>query len=417
MAIKHYDWNDLPEIEEHSKRKHKIIREYFKKYLFERCKIPHARRFRLAIVDGFAGGGRYKMGKPGSPLIFAKTLLETVDKINIMRDAQNMPNIEIECLLILNDNSPSAIEKLKENIAPYIAQSKEPGSKVHFDVRFFQEDFQEHLEKFKLIIQAERYNNVIYNLDQYGYKNVSTSIISELMNSNTSVEVFLTFTIKAFVTYLKANDIEALKKSFEPLGIDFKENIISEIPQTKRQWLGAVEKLVFEHFHKSAPYVSPFAINGQKKWGYWFMHFANNYRARQVYNDILHNNNSDQAHFGRSGLKMLSYKPDPEHGSLYLFDPNGRNEAKEQLLEDIPRLISKGGDATSVLEFYSNIYNDTPAHSNDIHSALIDNRDVEVLTPKGQPRRSINTIRKNDIIRLKPQLYLDLFTKKTSGPV
>ena len=57
MVKKQYEWVGGAEIQDHSKRKHKILREYVFDYLTVRCKLPQQERFRLAIVDGFAGGG------------------------------------------------------------------------------------------------------------------------------------------------------------------------------------------------------------------------------------------------------------------------------------------------------------------------------------------------------------------------
>jgi len=171
----------------------------------------------------------------------------------------------------------------------------------------------------------------------------------------------------------------------------------------KKTWLGVAEKLVFGAFWNCAPFVSPFSINNPDGWRYWLIHFANSYRARQWYNDILHQNSSYQAHFGRSGLDMLSYDPNHDSGSLYLFDMPGRSSAKDQLTEDIPRLVSEFGDAIEVRTFYESIYNATPAHTDDIHSAIIDSPDLEVITEAGGERRKPNTIIAGDIIRIKNQ--------------
>jgi hypothetical protein len=160
---------------------------------------------------------------------------------------------------------------------------------------------------------------------------------------------------------------------------------------------------VFEAFRTCAPFVSPFSINNPEGWRYWLIHFANFYRARQVYNNILHDNSSAQAHFGRSGLNMLSYDPDHDGGTLYLFDEPARQAARTQLLEDIPRLITESGDVIAMSEFYENIYNITPAHTDDVHAAMMDNPDVEVITPGGGERRKANTIMVDDLLRLKAQ--------------
>ena len=77
MAEKRYEWAGGAKLEEHSRRKHKILRQYVFDYLTVRCKLPQQERFRLAIVDGFAGGGRYQCGTAGSPLIFIKGLKPT----------------------------------------------------------------------------------------------------------------------------------------------------------------------------------------------------------------------------------------------------------------------------------------------------------------------------------------------------
>ena len=82
---------------------------------------------------------------------------------------------------------------------------------------------------------------------------------------------------------------------------------------------------MFDAFRMCARYVSPFSINNPDGWRYWLIHFANTYRARQVYNNVLHANSSTQAHFGRSGLNMLRYDPCHDGGSLYLFDEPGES--------------------------------------------------------------------------------------------
>ena len=88
---------------------------------------------------------------------------------------------------------------------------------------------------------------------------------------------------------------------------------------------------------------------------------------------------------------------------LYLFDISGRASAKQQLLGDIPRLITESGDAMAVMDFYESIYNITPAHADDVHAAIIENPDLEVITPAGGERRKANTIGVNDVIKVKTQ--------------
>ncbi|MDP6690957.1 MAG: three-Cys-motif partner protein TcmP, partial [Alphaproteobacteria bacterium] len=74
MARKSYDWSGGAELDDHTRCKHKILKEYFRQYLITRCQLPQQEKFRLAIIDGFAGAGIYNCGSFGSPLIILETL-------------------------------------------------------------------------------------------------------------------------------------------------------------------------------------------------------------------------------------------------------------------------------------------------------------------------------------------------------
>ena len=85
MVKKSYDWDGGAILEDHTKKKHTILSEYFGEYLRIRCKLPQQERFRLAIVDGFSGAGLYKNGEYGSPLIFIDALSNLTKEINAHR--------------------------------------------------------------------------------------------------------------------------------------------------------------------------------------------------------------------------------------------------------------------------------------------------------------------------------------------
>ena len=402
MVEKRYDWEGGAELDEHTLKKHKILKEYFRKYLITRCKHPRQERFRVIVVDGFSGAGLYKCGSFGSPLIFVETLLNTIKEINLDRISNNIRTIQIECLLIFNDKNKLAVEKLKTNISPLLEKVNQEGDNLRITCEFFEDHFQATYPKIKRRIKTAKCNNVFFNLDQCGYSHVPVSIIKDIINSWKSAEVILTFMIESALTYLSPNN--TLSKV--PLEPEMQENINQILTDktllTKAQWLGIAEGIIFTFLRECAPYVSPFSINNPKGWRYWLMHFANNYRARQVYNDILHKNSKSQAHFGRHGLNMLSYDPQDD-ASLYLFDEDSRKLAKEALYDDIPRFVSESGDTLSMSDFYSAAYSETPAHSDDIHKMIIENPDIEVITTTGGSRRQHNTIKSEDTLKLTAQ--------------
>jgi hypothetical protein len=267
----------------------------------------------------------------------------------------------------------------------------------------FKSSFEAAYPVFKDLLERGRYRNVLFNLDQYGHSDVERQTLHDITSSFVSAEIFYTFAISSLLAFLSKRNPLLLQSQLGFLGITAADLSPLNAQMSNQSWLGAAERLVFEVFRNCARYVSPFTINNPDGWRYWLIHFANNYRARQEYNNILHQNSTMQAHFGRSGLNMLSYNPADAATSLYLFDLSGRSQAKQQLVDDIPRLVTEFGDVIPVSEFYSSIYNMTPAHMDDIHSAMIENTDLEVITKAGGERRKPNTISAEDVLRMKRQ--------------
>jgi len=73
------------------------------------------------------------------------------------------------------------------------------------------------------------------------------------------------------------------------------------------------------------------------------------------------------------------------------------------LHDDIPGLVNEYGDAIQVGDFNRGIYNMTPAHMDDIHTSVMSNPDLEIVTEAGGARRAANTIVPTDVLRLKQQ--------------
>ena len=415
MVRKNYDWEGGAALDEHTKKKHSILRKYFRQYLITRCQLPQQEKFRLAIVDGFSGAGLYKCGCYGSPLIFVKTLIDTVKEINLSRINQGMRPIQVSCLFLLNDDKNSVISQLKENIAPLLVEASENSEFLQIQTEFFNNLFENVYPEIKKRLKSAKCRNVFFNLDQCGYSHVTTNIIRDIIDSWVSAEVLLTFMIDSMLTYLspqkKVGGVPLEKKVKQKIDaiLSDSENLLG-----KKEWLGEAEKIAYDHLKSCATYVSPFSINNPTGWRYWLMHFASSYRARQVYNNILHQEETSQAHYGRSGLNMLSYNPLNE-GQLYLFDADSRESAKEALYDDIPRFIAESGDALVMHDFYAAAYSETPAHSDDIHEMIIENPDMEVITESGGQRRQPNTIKASDTLKLKSQTSMYFMFDKISN--
>ncbi|MBN6774530.1 three-Cys-motif partner protein TcmP [Pseudomonas granadensis] len=402
MAEKKYAWEEGATLAEHSRKKHQILREYFYNYVKIRCTSPLVRKFRLAVVDGFSGAGRYNCGAAGSPIIFVEELSRAITDINLHRAMNSMPLVDIECSLILNDADKNVIELLKVNLAPALIHIKLNNSHLKINTHYFSDFFEEIYPTIKSLIRSERHKSIIFNLDQCGHSHVRTETLIDMMGLNESVEVFYTFVITALLAFLEQNNPKALAAQLSYLQLTEHDFGALVKQASKREWLGIAERIVFDTFQKCAKFVSPFSINNPDGWRYWLIHLANSHRARQVYNDILHQNSETQAHYGRSGLNMLAHDPS-ENKTLYLFDASARDQAKDELQEDIPRFICDSGQPLSVKSFYEMIYNHTPAHSDDINSAIIGSNELVVKTSTGGTRRKPSQINTMDYIEFKKQ--------------
>ena len=404
MVKKAYNWKDAT-LGEHSKIKHKIFRQYFKEYLITRCPSnPHQTNFTLAVVDGFAGAGRYKHGEPGSPIIFMEALIEASEAINLRRTDEGLSQVEIGCLFIFNDSDKEAIKMLKENVAPFEVKIKSEHPNLHVKVEYMSQKFEKGYPQMKDILEKNKIGNILLVLDQYGDSAVKRETINNIMTTWKSPEVFLTFAIGALKTYCPLKTPENISR-YSPRAAENLKSIINGEQEliSKAQSLGLVERSIFMELGALARFVTPFAIHNPDGWHYWLLHFANSYRARQVYNNILHSNSHAQVHVGRSGLDMLSVNPRDEN-QTYFFGEQDRKNSINALHKDIPEMIALHGNAMNIRDFFEIIYNDTPAHSDNINEVLIKNDNLEVITKNGRSRRTAKRIDPiTDTVRLKKQ--------------
>ena len=413
-----YKWAKGVPLKDHTAKKLSVLRSYFRNYLRVRC-TPINRRFKIAIVDGFAGGGAYQCGTSGSPLVFLEELSAFADEVAIWRMEKNVPELEsIDCLFVVNEIDPDAIAVLNPLLDQWEAQNKAAGRKLNVRVLRRQSPFMKIYPEIRSTLLQHRFSNVLFNIDPCGYTQVNLPIIQDILGSFKSAEVFYTFMIGSLFNYSSWMD----QKKTNDLMMSFcgtqEQFFQDESFRRKAEWLGAVEKIVYHEFTHTANFASPFAINQSNGSGYnyWLMHFANSHRAREVYNDILYQNSGVQAHHGKSGLRMLGYTSLDSEVQTFDWSSDLRKENINSLQSDLPNAISDFGDAVAIQTLKASIYNETTSHSDDIKSVLIDHADIEVVTKSGHKRRSPGAISDDDFVRLNPQRQLFPILHKHKKP-
>jgi three-Cys-motif partner protein len=123
MPTKHYDdWasGGTPVIDPHSLAKHRILRHYVETYIQVLTRNPRRERLTLTLVDGFAGGGIYRLpdrDEPhlGSPLI----LLHAVPAAEANVNKTRRKPVTVDARFVFVEKDPNTVERLRGVLAEH----------------------------------------------------------------------------------------------------------------------------------------------------------------------------------------------------------------------------------------------------------------------------------------------------------
>ncbi len=412
MTSKKYDWggDSLPQIENHSLCKHKIIKDYLIKYICVRYRgnIPYPNSsFKLTIIDGFAGGGQYDYHGTtvgGSPLAILEAVKEA-EAILITKHGKDRVRLDVDIICI--DKNKYAVKHLNNTLD----QTEYPREKI----RVWNQEFGNTLPE---IIQFIKYKSnsrgkCLFILDQYGYSDVLMSQLRTIIAMN--AEVILTFAIDTFITFLSEKSKPVLKN----MGFsDSKATRILALNNHTENCRAKIELIFSEHIkqHSNAKFYTPFLIHSDKSnWGYWLVHLSKHYKARDVMMDVHWKHGNKIAHYGGPGLDMLSYKSafDNDYtdqivlSKEYRFDEIAKAESMAVLPEQIARVVHKC--PLPFHELKDQISNNTPASDEMIRSALWEGKENKELIISRQKK---DRIKDTDIIKSPPQSFFSFSRNK-----
>lgn len=412
-----YEWTDPgdpPLIEAHSLTKHEVIRFYLERYISILTANPRIDDFRLNIVDGFAGGGRYQDEKgqiyDGSPLIFLKTVQAQEAAIRLNKTKQF--NILARYYFVEHDPRAAAFlgQVLTENGFAYGPST---------NVAIIGQSFTDCLDAVIASIKTKGKKRSIFLLDQYGYTDVPFGALRTILTELPDAEIVLTFATDALINYMCTSD--EYQSALRKLQLDTVltkgkiEEILALEPKEARF---AVQRLLHQQFvaKTGAKFYTPFFITSEKSnRSYWLVHLSGHTKARDEMAKVHWMFKNHFSHYGKAGLNMLGFDPDQDlpqqisDGAFdFYFDDNAENRTTTALLEDIPRKLTELGD-TRYGEFFTQICNSTPAHSDQIKEALMSLASQNILTVAGpgkRGRRTASGIEVDDIISVSKQIRI-----------
>lgn len=428
MPRNRYRWNDeeLPVIAPHSRRKHRILRNYISKYVVQYATTPTVSHLKLAVVDGFCGGGRYRSEcdssiVEGSPLQLIRGIHEGVESANKKRSERGIQS-EFTCApyFYFIDNDPDAIRAL----TGYLSDTTGNSIPRNYPTETICAELNNQVDALiAKSLSISKKGRSIWLLDQYGYSQVQFPRIHQILTDLPESEVIFTYAIDMQSTYLDETNLRAFAQRTQLAATnaqvdDFLTSILRHQDPAKRRL--EIERRIFEVYrHLGAAYITPFAVHtGASHKSYWLIHLCNHVRAHEVMKSIHWDHANDFAHFGSAGLDMLGYRATSDQevtGQLSLestefsFDEHAKSRSLRALLEQLPRVIaSLPSEGVRVRDLIAQCANETPASSSIFVEAinrLRDEGDIEIRGPKGEWRRSASASA-NDVVRLSRQIRL-----------
>lgn len=194
----------------HSEAKVKLLSEYLKRYLNIISNDGYTER--IHIHDLFCGSGEFEDGGEGSPIV-ALRQVKTTYYTTISRKTNPVPKIDCH----FNDIVPNKIDSLQKAITDKSLHYSPIG-----ELKFSSNDYaDEVLELCSKLKKLKNEKGFVF-IDPYGYKEIKSEHIKQLMDCGKKAEVLLWLPTQFMYRFSKNGTPEVLLSFIEEL-IDYKE--------------------------------------------------------------------------------------------------------------------------------------------------------------------------------------------------
>lgn len=406
--------SSLPRIENHSRRKLDVLRDYLDVYFDTVVINPRQDCLNITLVDGFSGGGAYQNNgsvEHGSPLVLLNAVEQARERINRNRKKP----FEIKARFIFVDENINHVEALRERLF-----HEGFGALIGTDINLINGRFSSELpEILKLIKSNQRAGRSIFLLDQFGYKDVPMSSIYSIFSVLDRPEILLTFAIDSFLNYLEENS--ASRDLYRQFGID--QKFIAEWQANKTdEALGRLitQRALMNNIKSGggANFFTPFMLwsSTDNRW-MMFAHMAQHQAARDKMLGVHWGAQNSFKHIGKGSMFNLGFDTRliETKDSLFNFAEHDRAKLREELLEEIPREVCEFmiEGHLPIQMFLEKIGNRTAATNSDLFEAIKEltiAREIEIRSKNGAIKRIGYQVMKGDLIYL--PLQKNLFSLK-----
>ena len=404
-----------PQIEAHSKAKLEVLRNYIRAYFDTLNVNPSQEKFRLDLVDGFAGGGTFRDGGDvisGTPLIMLEETVAARERLNRLRTKP----LHVDCRYYFVDVEVAHTDHLRKTLS-------ERGYQVDDgDIVVRNSPFQDVAGDIVAEIRRRqpRAGRSIFLLDQTGFSRIELSLVAGILRELPKAEVILTFAADSLINHLSVTP--SLIKAAAPL--ELTEAKIQELIRYRDDDGGRalVQRTLRDHIREitDVPFDTPFFIRpiGSRR-ALWFLHLSKHPTARDVMIQLHWELSNTFEHYGPGDFGMLGWDTlkRTETLSLFQFGELEAQQLHEQLLNSMPRelfgLACK--DPISVSAMRHLIANRTAARFTDLDRVILQlaqEKEIEIRTPDGKVRsRSLQRLAPSDLIALPETLLFPAFSR------
>lgn len=377
-----------PFIEEHSKAKLTVLRNYLRAY-FDRLGGNFVRDvFKLDLIDGFAGGGTFREDRgvvSGTPLI----MLEESEAAKKRLQQRRTKPLKFDFKYYFVDREATHTDHLRKVL-------NERGHQVN-DRRIIVRNsrFEDTAEDIiaEIYRRQPRAGRSIFLLDQTGYSQVALDLVARIFRELPAAEIILTFAADTLINFL--SEKPEFVQAVSPLQLT--KSDVSDLIQLKGGDGGKalVQRAFRERVRRitGAMYDTPFFIRPiHSRRALWFLHLSRHPTARDVMvqchwnasNTFEHHGSGD---FGMLGWEGLISKTFP----LFHFNKFEEQELHQQFLNSMPNeLFSLASETPVTIDTMRHMFaNRTAARYSDLDSvvlALNREREIEILTSDGRKR-------------------------------
>ncbi len=391
-----------PGIEGHSKAKLDVLRSYLRAYIDRLNNNPQRDRFKLDLVDGFAGGGVYLSEEgeivPGSPLIMLEEIGRAKERLN--RDRRKP--LDFDCRFHFVDREQAHTDHLGKTLTDRGHDASGPEISLHTG------PFRDHCERIidEIRRRHPRSGRAIFLLDQTGYSQVDLGLVRDIFRQLAAAEVILTFAADALINHLPGTP--ELARSIEAAELS-REQILDMIGQGGERGRAFMQRALLDHICKvtEVPFYTPFFIRpGGSRRALWFLHLSGHPTARDVMVQRHWDIGNTFEHYGSGGFRMLGWDElrESETVPLFNFEKEDSSNLQEELIDPLVhrlRALTAERPVTygSVRTAYANC---TAARFSDLDKVVLRlarEGEIDILGPDGRPYSgNRRTIRETNLI-------------------